>query len=114
MNYDSTVGAGIQLSLYSPAGWAPRRDRTLNPDPRAATITKKSISVLGRDATLISAAVGERPINGLVVVVELGDTTIVVATAAGGNPTPGGPELNPLIDENTFLDVLQNLRPYPQ
>jgi len=28
--------------------------------------------------------------------------------------TPGGSQLNPLIDEQTFLSVLEQLRPYPQ
>ena len=36
----------------------------------------------------------------------LGNTHIV-------GSTPGGPDANPLIDEQTFLSVMQQLRPYP-
>jgi hypothetical protein len=44
----------------------------------------------------------------------VGDTTVHVIAESDGAATPGGPDGNPLIDEQTFLNVLQNLRPYPQ
>jgi hypothetical protein len=60
---------------------------------------------------------GTRPINGNLLIVAVGDEVVVVETnslGGGRNATPGGVDLNPLINEQTFLAVMQNLRPYPQ
>ena len=43
----------------------------------------------------------------------LGNTDIVAVVHSIGGSTPGGPDANPLIDEQTFLSVMQQLRPYP-
>ncbi len=71
----------------------------------------------GHDAELISAPGGTRPINGYLLIVEVGDEVVVAETnslGGGPNAAPGAVDLNPLIDEQKFLAVMQSLRPYPQ
>ncbi len=41
-------------------------------------------------------------------------TTVLLSANAGGPATPGGPDVNPLVDEEAFLAVANQLRPYPQ
>jgi hypothetical protein len=102
----------LQLVMYSPKAWSLAIVRVLNqPEPRRR---RKTAQVRGENAELLIVPAGTRPINALVLIVSFGDTTIQAIASSGGPATPGGPDLNPLIDEATFLSVLQNLRPYPQ
>jgi hypothetical protein len=72
------------------------------------------VQLLGQDVTLWSIPGGTRPVNQLQLVLQFGTTTLVVRAASGGPAKSGGPDLNPLFDEQTLLSVLQHLRPYPQ
>ena len=105
--------AGLDISLMSSAHWDAGRGRVLGPGPDRPTI--RQVTVAGAAATLytVPGSVG-RPVGGLFLTVELGDTVVYANTGSVGPATPGGPEANPLIDEQTFLAVMQNLRPYPQ
>jgi hypothetical protein len=115
--YDAVArpdGGRVTLSLasYSGAAWASVSRHVLPEDkPGAKDTTKK---LLGQQARLRTVASATRPVNARVVAIPLGGTTVVAMAIAGGSATPGGPDANPLIDEQTFLSVLQHLRPYPQ
>jgi hypothetical protein len=74
----------------------------------------RSITVAGREAELITVSSPTRPINGYHVIIDMGDTVVVATTSSGST---GGrddvPDVNPLIDEETLLAALEQLRPYP-
>ncbi len=74
----------------------------------------KSTVVQGVPGQLHVIPAGTRPINALRLRVHLGQTWVLAEAGASGAATPGGPDANPLIDEQTFLSVMQQLRPYPQ
>ena len=44
----------------------------------------------------------------------MGDTMVVASAASGGPAKPGGPDLNPLIDPDELLRVMEQLRLYPE
>jgi hypothetical protein len=78
---------------------------------------RRTVSVAGQDAELIAIPGGTRPVNVNILIMAAGDEVVMVSTnslGGGRNATPGGPDLNPLIDETTFVAAMQNLRPYPQ
>ena len=99
----------LQLVEYSPTAWdLVKRELTLVP----ADARHRLLTVHGQSTELWTLDPGSRPTLRLVLV--FGDTHVFIAASAGGSLEPGGPDLNPLVDEQTFLDVVQNLRPYPQ
>ncbi len=103
----SSGAVGLEVVVYSPAAWEKDRGRV----DASAT---KFVRVAGQDAKLSAIAGGTRPVEELVLQLKFGDTTVIAIAGAGGPLVPGGPDANPLIDEATFLAVMQNLRPYPQ
>jgi hypothetical protein len=82
--------------------------------PGAAQVTQRPVTVGGHPATLLEKSIPARPVNSVEIIITVGDTTALLVAGSGGPATPGGPDVNPLLDEQTFLNVLQNLRPYPQ
>ena len=97
--------------MYSPTAWVRDGQRILNPsDPT----TRRTVTVAGQQGELLSLQAGGLPVNQLVLVIQMGDTVVVARATAGRPAPPGGPGLNPLVDEQAFLAVMQNLRPYPQ
>lgn len=118
MSYDAPVLAGrggvsFDLLLYSPAAW---QAFEATGGPRLATsLPTKTVTVAGHSATLTEF--DRRVFNGapagLELQADLGGTMLRVRATRAGSPTPGAAQLNPLIDEATFLAVLQGLRPYP-
>jgi hypothetical protein len=105
-------GAFLTFSVMSSAHWEAARDRVLGPLPTGGS--RRSVTVLARDATLLSVSAGDRPIGNLTLIIPFGDAVVYASVASAGAATPGGPDVNPLIDEATFIAVMQNLRPYPQ
>jgi hypothetical protein len=73
-----------------------------------------TVRLLGQDATMVVTSTPTRPVNQRRLLLHLGDTTVQIIAASGGSPAPGEPDVNPLIDEATFLAVMENLRPYPE
>ena len=108
----STTGGALSITLMSSAHWDSVRDRVLAPgrDPT----TSKDVTVGKAPATLITSPVPGRRASDLFLIIRLGGTVAYVNTGSLGSETPGGAETNPLVDEATFLAVMQNLRPYPQ
>lgn len=106
-------GAGLNISLLSDAAWQRARGR-VERTPGSAGWQTKQVMFLGRPAVLQWASAGTRPLDVLALILTLGDTHIVAGTSATGPLTPGGPDTNPLIDEQTFLSIMQQLRRYSQ
>jgi hypothetical protein len=83
--------------------------------PTQAAGNPRALLVAGHRAMLwVEESPPQRPVNSLRVEVDFGSTSAVIKTNSVGSAAEGGPDANPLIDEQTFLNVLQNLRPYPQ
>jgi len=71
---------------------------------------------MGRDAELISEPSGDRPANRLRLILEL-DPVVVVGEAASvlSSDAEGASELNIFIkNPDLLVQVMQDLRPYPQ
>jgi hypothetical protein len=110
MDYAAAVlengAVSVHLTDYTAAAWAKAAVRIPN--------TGRGVRVAGFPATVGEETDGTGSVIGTWVIIDAGGTTVMALVNSGINPTPGGPELNPLIDETTLLNVLQNLRPYPQ
>jgi hypothetical protein len=104
-------GPILSLFLYSEAGWREARQQY---STKPVGNVSRHVTIAGVAATIESSPGGTRPVNVITAYVPLGNTMVVAVANSGGSATPGGPDVNPLIDEQTFLDVLQHLRPYPQ
>jgi hypothetical protein len=76
--------------------------------------TRESVEVLGRDADLLLVQGGTRPVNVARLIIDLHDTIVLAEAGSGGPLVEGGPDLNPLIDPDELLRVMEQLRPYPQ
>jgi len=109
---DIEYSAGLNIRLYSQSAWATAAPTVEHPS--AGEPKRRSVVVGGRSAVLVTGSVPGRPINYQLLIIDFGDTVATVVAGAGGPVTPGGPDANPLIDEATFLSVMQQLRPYPQ
>ena len=71
----------------------------------------RAVRVGTHDATLYTGKLNGGGEN-LSIVVRFGDTVVFART--GYTVGPNGADLNPLTDADTFLAVMQDLRPYPQ
>jgi hypothetical protein len=132
-SYDSEepLGPSLTFDVYAAAGWSIARAERLRQPPMR--IDKASVA--GRPAEVWVSSTSRGPVNHIDVVVDYGDTVVIVGTTAlpqydrtpefnvplntyiARMKTPSAmplPDLNPLIDEQTFLSALQQLRPYPQ
>ncbi len=83
--------------------------------PKQAKPDRSDVRVAGFDAELLTYTNSPtRPINGYRLVIETGESAVVVLVPSSGSATPGAKDLNPLIDLPTFLTVMEHLQPYPQ
>ena len=93
--------------------WARVQQRVT--DPGLPGVTRRTVTVAGREAELISVPLGTRPLNTVWLVLDLGDAVVLAQALAGGPVYPGGPDSDPFINNPDLLvQVMQNLRPYPQ
>ena len=68
----------------------------------------------GRQAELISIPRFTRPVGQLRLILDL-DEVFVVAVARSGGQKPGGSDYNIFIrDPDLLVQVMQDLRPYPE
>jgi hypothetical protein len=81
---------------------------------RRGEADRSDVHVAGVTAELITYSSPTRPINAYKLIIETPDSGIVVSASSGGSVSPGAPDVNPLIDYETFLSVMENLRPYPE
>jgi len=119
MSYDAPVlggrgGVSFQIFLFSPAAW--HVEEAAGRARLPSNLATKTVTVAGHSATLteLPRTVFNGAAAGFELQADLGGTFLRVQATRAGSPTPGAAQLNPLIDEQTFLAVLQNLRPYPQ
>jgi len=101
------------LTVYSRDAWELVKDSMMN--PRLPGVTRRGVSVQNRAGELILQSAGARPLNALWLILDLGDVVVVAQTNSGGAVRPGGPDYNPFINNPDLLvQVMQDLRPYPQ
>ena len=117
MDYVTAIdGANIgpTLTIYSRPAWELAKDRMTNPTTPGAS--RRTVSVLGKDAEMFSTPGGARPLNATWLVVDLNDVVAVArANSVIAPAARGGGELNPFINNPDLLvQVMQDLRPYPQ
>jgi hypothetical protein len=101
----------LDVYSFSPSAWE-RRQQTRGSVAPGAPST--NVELFGQETKLWAIPAGTRPVNNLFLVLQFGDTTVQVVSSAGGAPVEGGPDVNPLVDEATFLSVVEKLRPYPE
>jgi hypothetical protein len=108
---DEGGGVGLTIILYSPSAW----ERARATQGGSAPGTERTfIDFLGEEAEVLLTPAGTRPVGQAALRVQLGDTMLVAVAGSGGSPSPGAPDLNPLVDKETFISVMQQLRPYPE
>ena len=114
ITYIADIGGGhvtFDVESYSGprGGAAVLRERAL----AVRGTTSQRVRVGNWDAELLSLPSGTRPVNQLWLFVDLGDT-IVVAQAGSGGPGIPGEDANPLIQADLLIDLMTQLRPYPE
>jgi len=120
---DGTPGVGrnigLDITVYSPSAWELAKGRMLNPQllPSEGEVTRRTVTLRGREAELISIPQFTRPVGRLRLVVEF-DPVVVVAEAASNlsSDVRGGTiELSIFIkNPDLLVQVMQDLRPYPE
>ncbi len=101
----TTRDAELTLLEISPTEWQRVKDSAYTPGGT-------SVLVAGKQSQFYSLPDPNTKITTLRVVVDFGPTVLVAE--ATSLLSAGKVDLNLLTDEQTFLSVLQNLRPYPQ
>lgn len=104
------VTTSVGVTLYSQRAWERLGDNWL---ASADLVERRPISVNGQDAELLTLAAGTRPVNVRAAVVYYPTTVVTISTGSLG-PGPDGRDLNPLLDEEVFLSIVEQLRPYPE
>jgi len=116
MHYLASIdggNTGLDLTVYSRDAWAATAEKVLNPG--LPGVTRKTVTVSGQDAQVVSVPLGTRPVNTLWLVLDLGDVVVLATAGAGGAVSPGGPDYNPFINNPDLLvQVMEDLRLYPQ
>ena len=116
MDYLATVDGGntrLGLTVYGSDAWELVKDSITN--TRAAGVTRRAVSVQGRESELILQSAGARPPNAIWLVVDLGDVMAVADANSGGAVSPGGPDYSPFINNpDLIIQVMEDLRPYPE
>ena len=103
--------APLNLTLYSPEAWRRVEDGVMNPrDPT----TRRNVVVAGHDAEMLIISAGTRPVNAIRLVIHQGETTILANAGSVGPAMEGGPDLNPLVEPDTLLAAMQQLRAWPE
>lgn len=105
-DYDSITGTFVTITSYSPTAWNENKART----PIGSS--SRAVTVAAHDA-LLTTTVEQQSVAAQRLDVQMGQTHVVAVTYALQPLTPAG-NANPLVDEQTFLSVMQQLRPYPQ
>ena len=116
MTYLASVDGGntrLRLTVYSRDAWELVKDSMMN--PRLPGVTRRTVSVQGRDGDMILQSAGARPLNAIWLVLDLSDVVVVAAANSGGPVSPGGPDYNSFINNpNLLIQVMEDLRPYPE
>lgn len=106
-NIDPKGQVSLQVFSYNHSTW---QDDSARPEMEAG----EPLQVAGYGARISISGDRLRPVNQIRLMVEFPNAVVLVIAYAGGSKTPGGPDVNPLVNRETFLSVLSHLRPYPQ
>jgi len=116
MDYLASVdggNTGMELTIYSRDAWGLVEDSMMNPG--LPGVTRRAVTVGGREGELLFLPLDTRPLNVLRLVLDFGDVVVVAVARAGGAVYPGGPDYSPFINNPDLLpQVMEDLRPYPQ
>jgi hypothetical protein len=108
----------LEITVYSPDAWQLAKDRIVNPRVLSTEgeVTRRTVTVNGRQAELISVPSGSsRPVGKLRLVIDLNEVVVVAVATALGPISAGGPDYSPFINNPDLLvQVMQDLRPYPE
>ena len=107
---------GLEITVYSPDAWELVKDRILNPRlmSNEGEVTRRTVTVKGRQAELISVPQFTRPVGQLRLILDL-DEVVVVAVARSGGQGPDGTDYSLFVNNPDLLvQVMQDLRPYPE
>jgi hypothetical protein len=128
--FGAEVEGGIQLTYLAPLegggnvsldlivrtreAWAVAQDRIR--EPGLPGVTRRAVTVGGRQGELILVPLGSRPLNTLWLVLDLGDAVVLAQAGAGGPVYPAGPDYSPFINNPDLLVqvIEENLRPDPE
>ena len=106
----------VNMTIYSPAAWQLAKDRILNPRVLSTEgeVTRRTVTVKGHQAQVISVPFASRPVNVVSLILET--EPVVVVAEARSNHAPDGTELSIFMkNPDLFVQVIdQNLRPYPE
>jgi hypothetical protein len=103
----------LDLQLLSRSDWDQVKEKVMNPP--LLGVTRRTVSVGGREGELLFLPLGTRPLNILRLVLDLGDVVVVAQTHAGGPVYPDGPDYTPFINNpDLLIQVMEDLRPYPE
>jgi hypothetical protein len=108
----STCCGSLKLVVYSPDAWA--RVLDLRSRGAQATFDSRLVEINGHPAQLRTYRGTLNPVSAQTLIADFGGTVLEATTSAVVPPNPSASQPNPLIDEATFLAVMQNLRPYPE
>ena len=103
----------IRLTVETQSAWADAKSRGIFRIPGNARTRDVTIGGHMGELLVRPAPPGLQGIQGIQLHLDLGDTSLL-ATVSTYVPAGGGPDPNPLKNEDTFLSAMQNLRPYPQ
>lgn len=100
----------MDIRSMSPGEWALSETGVLAPP--SVRVRTEEVSIAGTQALMFTYALESRNPNGRGIILDRGDSVVFAYTSSwiGEN----GREDNPLMDEATFLAVLEQLRPYPE
>jgi hypothetical protein len=106
--------AGLLLTTYSRTAWGPVADWLMT--PTSIGVKRWTVTVGGRNATMImEPGTRTRPVNAVWLVLEMDGFVVLADAHSGGPASPGGPDSNPFVnDPDLLVQVMQNLRPYPE
>ena len=112
--YSGDTGGGhvaFTVGSYSAqrGGAAVLRERVL----AVQGATSQRVRVGNWEGELLSLPAGTRPVNQLVLIVDIGNTIVVGRAFSGGTGIPGE-DANPLIQADLLIEVMEQLRPYAE
>jgi hypothetical protein len=101
------------LTIYSRDAWERVKENIRN--PKIPGVTRRTASIGAREGELLSLPLATREVNQLWLLLDMEDVVVVAVAHSGGPLYPGGPDYNPFInDPDLLIQVMEDLRPYPE
>jgi hypothetical protein len=116
LGYYTTDGEewGVTVKTAPIGEWPLAESAVREPRGSSGLRAREDVVVGGVSGELLIFSSPTRPTNGYVLIIETDESAVVVTVPSGGSASPGGPDVNPLIEYQSFLSVMQSLRPYPE